>query len=173
MVYDTTASWNGSSISAWGSVQSGATATYGQTFIAPTGDNVLQNFTFYVNGFGGQGTVTYQADVYAWSGSLVAGNSPQGSTGSPLFSLSNLTFTDNGSFQAVTINTGGVALTPGNAYVALFTTSDPTSITANSDSTGNFAFGANLFAHGSNNGGGGFNYYDNTSSSQLSAPSLG
>ncbi len=36
LVYDTTYAWDGSSvISTWGSTQSGATPTYGQTFVAP------------------------------------------------------------------------------------------------------------------------------------------
>ena len=70
------------------------------------------------------------------------------------------TLTDNGTFQAVTINTGGVALTPGTAYIALLTTSDPASILANKNSQGGFVFGAT--SHGSNDGGGGFNYYNNS-----------
>jgi hypothetical protein len=134
VIYDTTPSWNkSSSISAWGSVQSTATATYGETFLAPPAPNdVLKSFTFFINGNGAnQGTVTFQADVYAWSGSLHGGNGPQGATGPALFTSPNMTFTDNGTFQAVIVNTGGVDLTPGDPYVVLFTTTDPASIAAN------------------------------------------
>ena len=36
VIYDTTYAWDGSSVvSNWGSTQSGATPTYGQTFVAP------------------------------------------------------------------------------------------------------------------------------------------
>jgi hypothetical protein len=169
VVYDTTPFWDGSSfIFPWGPVNS-STATYGQTFVAPATDNVLQNFTFYISGQGNGATVTFQADVYAWFGSLQGGNGPQGSTGPALFTSPNMTFTDNGTFQPVTVNTGGVALTPGADYVALFTTSDPASVTANADNFNSFVWG-DVFAHVANNGGGGFNFYNNTSSAQLSAP---
>ncbi len=172
-IFDTTPSWNGSNaLDAWGP---GSTATFGETFIVPTTDNVLQNFTFYLKGDGGiQPTVTFQADVYAWSGLLQGGHSPQGSTGTPLFSESGLTFTDNGTFQAVTVNTGGTALSPGGQYVALFTASDPTSLAANR-SGGEFLWGdisgtARPGSHVANDGSGGLNFYNNASSAQLSTP---
>ena len=173
VTYDTTPSWNGSDyIYYWGPPQgTDVTGTYGQTFVAPSTDNVLQNFTFYLTGLGNGESVTFQADVYAWSGSLTAGNSPQGSTGAPLFTSSNMTFTDNGAFQAITVNTSGLTLTPGADYVALFTTSDPASLAANGDSTNSFAFGEiNGGSHVSDNGGGGFNFYNNPLSSQLATP---
>lgn len=41
LVYDTTYAWDGSSVvSTWGSTQSGATPTYGQTFVAPAFPNI-------------------------------------------------------------------------------------------------------------------------------------
>ena len=174
VTFDTTPDWNGStSISAWGSVQSGATATYGQTFLVPANASVLNDFTFYINGFGSGGTVTFQADVFAWSGSLLGGGGG-GATGPALFSLSGLTLTDNGSFQAVTINTGGTALTPGGQYVALLTTSDPQSIAANGGANGFFGWGlTDNYSHVANSGGGGFVYYNNTTDSQLNTTPWG
>jgi hypothetical protein len=166
--YDTTYAWDGSSVvSNWGSTQSLATPTYGQTFVAPAISNIaLENFTFYLNGFGGGGTTFFTADVYAWSGSLIAGNPVQGATGSALYTSPLMSITDNltGNFQQVTINTGGILLTPNVNYVALLTTTDPASIAANTNSDGSWAFGALLFQHVTGNGGGGFNYSSDTMS---------
>jgi PEP-CTERM motif len=168
IVYDTTYAWDGSSVlSAWGSTQSGATPTYGQTFVAPAyPDIALESFTFYLNGFGGGGTTYFTADVYAWSGSLIAGNPVQGATGSALFASPLMSITDDltGNFQQVTINTGGILLTPNANYVALLTTTDPDSIAANTSSDGSWTFGALLFQHVSGNGGGGFNFSDSPTS---------
>jgi hypothetical protein len=164
--YDTTTSWDGSTFaSPWGAVGS-ATPTFGETFLAPTADTVLQDFTFYISGLGSGASVTFQADVYAWSGSLQGGNGPQGATGPALYTSANMTFTDDGSFQAVTITTGGVALTAGGSYVALLTTTAPTSLAANADSFGSFVWGV-TFAHAAGDGGGGFNFDDNATSAQL------
>src|SRR5258708_4376012 len=94
--YDTTPSWDGSTFaSPWGAVGAG-TATFAETFLAPASDTTLRDFTFFISGLGNGATVTYQADVYAWSGSLQAGNGPQGATGPALFTSSNRTFTDDG-----------------------------------------------------------------------------
>lgn len=168
LVYDTTYAWDGSSVvSTWGSTQSGATPTYGQTFVAPAyPDIALENFTFYLNGFGGGGTTYFTADVYAWSGSLIAGNPVQGATGSALYTSPLMSITDNltGNFQQVTINTGGILLTPNVNYVALLTTTDPGSIAANTSSFGSWAFGDLLFQHVLGDGGGGFNYSDSPTS---------
>ncbi len=167
-VYDTTYAWDGSSVvSAWGSTQSGATPTYGQTFVAPAApDFALESFTFNLNGFGAGGTTFFTAAVYAWSGSLIAGNPVQGATGSALYTSPLMSITDDltGNFQQVTINTGGILLTPGANYVALLTTTDPASIAANTSSDGFWAFGALLFQHVMGNGGGGFNFSDSPGS---------
>jgi hypothetical protein len=160
--YDTTPFWDGTTaISPWGSVQSTNTPTFGQTFIAPGATNSLLSFTFYLTDFTPGDSVMYQAAVYSWSGSLQGGSGPQGAVGSSLFSV-NQVFVDNGGFQAVTIDTGGVDLTPGGAYVVLLTTSDPTSISNNSNSLGQFEWGlTGYFLHQPNNGGGGFNFDNN------------
>ncbi len=168
MMFDTTPSWDGVSfISPWGRAGDVSTATYGETFIAPA-DNVLQSFTFYIKGLNTGSSVTFQADVYAWSGSLFGGNGSQGAMGPALFTSPDMTFVDNGSFQAVTVNTGGTLLDAGAQYVALFTTSDPGSLNANASSLDQFAWG--IIPPPSqvpNDGGGGFNYYNNATSGQL------
>jgi hypothetical protein len=111
-VLDSTPSWNGSSsINSYGPPN---TETYGESIIAPAnGDNVLQSFTFYINVL--TPTVPIQAEVYAWNGSHAVGpNLYQG----PVLPLANT----NGSFEAVTFDTGGLLLTPGQQY-AIFSTS--------------------------------------------------
>ena len=101
--------WDGStSISPWGG---GATNTYGEVLVAP--GSSLTSFTFEVDN--GGVAANYVAQVYAWSGSTTAG-SPVGAalyTG-PASLLLGL----NG-FQAVTVNTGGVAVTTGQRYEIL------------------------------------------------------
>lgn len=152
--YDTTYAWNGSdAIGAFGTPN---TTTYGQTFIAPA-NNVLQDFTFYVNASPGT-TLQFTPYVYAWTGSLLAANSPQGATGSPLYSGSSIVLNGTGAFQAVTVITGGVSLTPGADYVALFTMSDTADYNA---TTGRSIWGLASTGHVSGNGGGGFNFYNN------------
>jgi hypothetical protein len=168
VIYDTTYAWDGSSVvSTWGSTQSGATPTDGQTFVAPANLNIaLENFTFYLDGFGGGGTTFFTAAIYAWSGSLIAGNPVQGATGPALYTSSLMSITDNqsGNFQQVTINTGGILLTPNENYVALLTTTDPGSIAANTNSFGSWSFGGLPFQHVSGNGGGGFNFSNDPTS---------
>ena len=162
--YDNTGAWDGvQSLSVWGTGLD-CTATYGETFFAPSLSSVsLDSFTFYLQGdsyFGGSGnSVTFQADIYSWDGiNSVA-------TGPALFSQ-NFLFTDNGSFQAVTANTGGITLTPGASYIALFTTSDPASLGANGNSTAGF-YWERVGSSEVNDGGGSGVYYNNSTSSQL------
>lgn len=113
-IISTLPQWNGStSVASWGG---GGTGVYGETFSAPT--NQLDSFTFEVNDFGV--AANFVAQVYAWSGSLLAGNSPQGATGPALYTSSTLHTSGVVGFNAITINTGGVSLTPGNNYVMLF-----------------------------------------------------
>jgi hypothetical protein len=56
-------------------------------------------------------------------------------------SILGLTTRISGNFQQVTINTGGILLTPNDNYVALLTTTDPGSIAANANSFGFWSFG--------------------------------
>jgi PEP-CTERM motif len=156
-VFDTTPSWNGtSSIQPFGSPN---TATYGQTFVAPTTNNVLQSFTFYLEG---TATLQFQAEVYAWSGNLVGGNGPQGATGPALFTSAPISLgATGGAFVPVTVNTGGVTLTAGANYVALFTISGPNP-TDFTNSSGTDVWG-DISTPVANDGGGGFNFDNNGS----------
>jgi PEP-CTERM motif len=154
--YDTTYAWGGSGLSAFGNPN---TATMGQTFVAPSAD-ILQGFTFYLSG---AADLQFQAQVYAWSGSLTGGNGRQGAVGSPLYTSTPIPFGSTaGAFVPVNITTGGTTLTAGADYVALLTISGPNSSNYGS-STGTDVFGYLPFSHVPGNGGGGLNYYNNAS----------
>jgi hypothetical protein len=101
-----------------------------------------------------------KAYVFAWAGSLLGGGGG-GATGPALYSSpSSIVFTGTGTgnFIPVTINTGGINLTPGGQYVAFLTISDPSDYAASSGTT---SWGINLFSHVANSGGGGFVFYNN------------
>jgi hypothetical protein len=99
------------------------------------------------------------AQVYAWSGSLY-GNpfSPPRSVGPALFTSAPFVISTSGDFQAVTIDTGSVAMTAGEHYIALL-----------ADTGGNFdgdsaAASFGLIANGTHPnvpGDGGFAFYNN------------
>jgi hypothetical protein len=94
------------------------TATYGQTITVPAVDNVLTSFTFYVNDYLNTDFVDFEAYVYAWDGSKA--------TGPALFSAGPFSSTNNGGsdgYEAFTINTGNLALTPGGSHVLFFSAS--------------------------------------------------
>ncbi len=173
IIFDTTPSWNGaSSLGQWGPQGINASATFGETFVAPDNDDYLQSFTFYLKGDQQlQPTITYQADVFAWKNQLRGGRSPQGAIGAALFTITDLKFTDNGTFQPVSIDTGGTKLTPGDGYVVLFTTSDPTSVADNAGTDPIFLFGDTQLAHVANDGGGGAAFDNNASYASLNAQS--
>lgn len=98
--------WDGSSfIGSWGGA---ATNTYGEVLKAQ--GTSLNSFTFEVNN--GGSAANYVAQVYAWAGSNTAG----GPLGLPLFTSSASIMPGLNGFQAVTINTGGVAVTQGQEY---------------------------------------------------------
>jgi len=159
-VFDTTTSWDGSSgISTFGNPD---TATYGQTFVAPSG--ALDDFTFYLNGEVGV-SLSMKAFVWSWSGPL-QGNGGQ-ATGAPLYlSSTSIPFSGTGAYQAITIDTGGVTLTPGSDYVIGLTISDPADYAASSGVT---SWGAVLFQHPANDGGGGFVFYNMSEGGTFSA----
>lgn len=101
------------------------TATYGQTITVPQRDNVLDSFTFHVtqNRELPSGTPTgpvdivYKAYVYEWNGSSAVG--------SPLWeSPGPQTLTTTVEAQAVTAETGGVALQSGVQYVLFLSVSE-------------------------------------------------
>ena len=142
--------WDGSSsIAAWGG---GATNTYGEVFTAPGGS--LTSFTFEVNDNGSP--ASYVAEVYAWAGSVTGGNGPQGTVGPALYTSAPMTTSGDGAFDAITINTGGVALATGANYVIdLYDGSD--------DGVG--GEWGNIFSHPGVAGDGGFNFNNGPSSS--------
>ena len=105
----TLAFWNGStSISNWGGL---ATNTYGEVLVAP--GSSLTSFTFQVDN--GGTAANYVAQVYAWSGSTTGG-SP---VGAALYTGPASVLGGFNGFQAVTVNTGGVAVTTGQRYEIL------------------------------------------------------
>lgn len=123
ITFDNTSQENGTTIQPWG--VSGATATYGQTFIAPTGATKLLDFTFYIKDYAGEdNSFSYQAFVMTWSGSLFAGG-PRNQTGSSIIYASNpTTYVGTDALQAITssIGGGGLSLTAGNHYLFGLTT---------------------------------------------------
>lgn len=125
VTFDNTAFMTSSTIQPWGLASDGNTATYGQTFIAPTGATKLLDFTFFINDFGGGAGFSYQAFVMTWSGSSLLGGSSSNQTGSTILYASNpLAFVGDGTAQAVTsvIGGGGLTLTAGNSYLFGLTT---------------------------------------------------
>ena len=135
---NTIASWNSSqSISAFGYPD---TATYGQIITAPSSG--LSEFAFEVNL---PSTVNFQSYVYAWNGTMA--------TGSALFT-SPVTSTTGSTWQAVTFNTGGIALDQGSQYVLFFSTSQDTGTgtgTFASVPTGTYAGGTFVYINNSAN----------------------
>src|SRR2546423_7731695 len=111
---DTFSQWNGSSfISSYGVPN---TATYGQTF-TPTGSQTrLNGFTVEV-GFASAG-IASQAFVYQWDSvnSRIIGPA--------LFSSGTINVAAGAGFTAVSVNTSGVTLTPGQQYVVFLSTSN-------------------------------------------------
>ncbi len=100
---------NGSGISAFAIPN---TTTYGEIITAPsTGGGLLESFSFWLQGsvakaYGGVGT---------WTGSGIGTN---------LFTSSEFG-ASYGGFTEVTVDTGGVSLTPGQQYVIYFSNAIP------------------------------------------------
>lgn len=158
-VFDTSPSWSGSSISAFGV---STTTTYGQTFVAPT-DNVLQRFSFSLKPRNGA-TLSMRAYVSEWTGSLLGGGGG-GAVGDPLFvSDSSIVIQDNGGYQSVTVPTNGTILTPQGHYVAFLTVSNPSDYSA---SSGVSDWAIIRGSRAANSGGGGFVFFNNGAASNL------
>jgi hypothetical protein len=143
---DTTSAWD--NISIVGALGSPSTGVFGQTFKAPA--TRLDAFTFYLDD-GGRPIDVFAA-VYAWTGDLIAGNGPQGATGAALFTSAVFKTPGTNSLTAVTINTGGTALTLGQNYVVLLAATTP--------DQGGVDFGVIDPNPGIANDGG-FNYFNN------------
>jgi outer membrane autotransporter protein len=112
---DTTPQWNGTnSVFSWGIFAQ--TPTYGQTITPVVGQTRLSGFTFELAQTSGTAP-QYQAFVYQWD------SVNNRIIGTALFSSAVFTAPAATTFTPVTINTGGVVLTPGQQYVLFLTTS--------------------------------------------------
>jgi len=161
--YDTTGAWNGSnSISSFGAGTSN-TATYGETFVAPSGGgSLLKDFSFPIKPSLGV-HLQMHAYVYAWTGPLMGHGGR--ATGSALYTSPTVILDGNGSFQTVTFGPTADVLLPGQNYVAFLTVSNPDDYAkyqATGVSSATF-FGLVATPHPAGNGGGGFVYANNTS----------
>ncbi len=90
------------------------TATYGETFTAPTnGDNSLGSFGFYMAGPIVAGDIMMSAYIATWTGS---------NAGALLFTSPSVDYSNTGNAE-LTFSTGGLTLTPGASYVAFLSIS--------------------------------------------------
>lgn len=90
------------------------TATYGETFTAPTnGDTNLQSIGFYMGGPVYSGDIVLRAYVAPWTGAHI---------GAVLFTSPTVTYGNSGNAE-LTFSTGGLGLTSGAAYVAFLSIS--------------------------------------------------
>ncbi len=129
-------SWNGTQ--AIGSFGDEATATYGQVVTVPPGQSTLESFTFYPNV---PTKLIFQAYVYAWNGTMA--------TGPALYEGPDMHTTEEGVYQPITAETGGVTVTPGDQYVLFFSVSNDKAADAGSSLTGSWgAITANPYAGG-------------------------
>ena len=97
----------GSSVGSISGGSHGNTTTYGEIFTMPSAaGNALESFSFWMKGTG----TNYYAGLAAWTGS---------GAGAALFTSSVFSGVHS-SMTEVTINTGGITLTPGQKYVAYF-----------------------------------------------------
>ncbi len=90
------------------------TATYGETFTAPTnGDANLQDFGFYMAGPETSGDILLSGYIGTWTGS---------NAGTILFSSPSLDFANTGA-DFLSFTTGGLDLTGGDQYVMFLSVS--------------------------------------------------
>jgi hypothetical protein len=112
-IIDTTPSWDGfQSIGQFGENNFG---TFGQTFTVGS-DNVLNNFTFYVDDETNSAPVNFAAYVMAWDGTKASG--------SILYQSGQQTTAGSAGQEPFTFNTGGINLTAGQQYVAFLSVSN-------------------------------------------------
>jgi hypothetical protein len=113
-VISTIGSWDGStSIGTWGSVGSGGTPTYGETFTATAANSTLQSMLFEIQTTASD-PILFNAYVYQWDGTNI--------TGPALFTSPLQTVPTGSGFQAISVSTGNLALTPGQQYIAMYST---------------------------------------------------
>ena len=119
------------------------TATYGETFTAPTnGDNNLQSFGFYMTGPTVSGDIKLSAYIATWTGSQA---------GTILFTSPETDYANTGD-AFLSFNTGGLDLTGGGTYVMFLSISQYYGQSS----------GESQVSQGSSIAGlGGFDYYNN------------
>jgi hypothetical protein len=142
-VYDTFIGFN----NAWEPLGNPGTATYGETFTAPTnGDTSLDSFGFYLGSSYASGDIILSGYVATWTGSQA---------GTILYSSPSVDYTNTGD-QSLSFNTGGLNLTGGANYVIFLSVSNYSGLSS----------GEAWIAGGSgapNGGSNGFVYYNNGS----------
>jgi len=90
------------------------TATYGETFIAPSnGDNYLQSFSFYMAGPYSSGDIVLSAYIATWTGT---------GAGTLLWTSAPVDYPNTGNAE-LAFNTGGLQLTAGANYIAFISVS--------------------------------------------------
>lgn len=89
------------------------TQTYGQTFTAVNGS--LDSFSFWLGGT--SPSLNFQAYVFAWDPTLLR------ATGPALFTSAVMAAPSGDGYHQVAINTGSVAVNPGDVYVAFLSSS--------------------------------------------------
>jgi hypothetical protein len=90
------------------------TATYGETFSAPTnGDTVLESLGFYMAGPYVGGDIILSAYIATWTGT---------GAGTLLYTSPSLDYANTGNAE-LTFSTGGITLTGGAEYVAFLSVS--------------------------------------------------
>ena len=96
------------------------TATYGQTFIAPSSDNVLQSFSFFLRDLGGGPDLQFQGYVAAFDPTVGVSRI----IGANLFqSAVRSGPSTTATFTRYDFDVGGVTLAPGTTYVAFLSSS--------------------------------------------------
>lgn len=98
----------------WQPLGSPNTATYGETFTAPASGEGLESFGFYLTGPSTSGNIRLGGYIATWTGS---------GAGTLLYSSPVVDYANTGNAE-LTFSTGGIALTPGEAYVAFLSVSE-------------------------------------------------
>ena len=94
------------------------TATYGQTFVAPSSDNVLESFSFFLRDLGGGPDLQFQGYVAAFDPTIGVSRI----IGANLFTSAVRAGPTTATFTRYDFDVGGLALTPGSTYVAFLST---------------------------------------------------
>ncbi len=121
--FDNTSMLTTNYIQPFGVSSYGLTATYGQTFVDPTGAGNLTSFSFFLQG--SDAPFSVQAFAMTWDGGLIGGEAHDESSATILYASEPFLFTPNGASWGsgtweevtVTIGGGGLALTAGDDYL--------------------------------------------------------